>query len=210
MNIKKEWISEYIGVFALTFIGTAAMAGGGNLLTVAFAHGLTIAVMVSALAKTSGAHFNPAVTIALWSIDKFESKNMLGYIVSQVLGGAVGALLALWIWGSGQGIPAFNGVSNLQGMLIEVTLTFFLVFVITSTVINKMPAKNAALYIGLTVCIGILAGGPFTGAAMNPARHLGSYLVSGGSDIQVILIYWVAPLIGGIKAAKIWKGWLSN
>ena len=76
MNIKKEWLSEYIGVFALTFIGTAAMAGGGDLLTVALAHGLTIAVMVSALAKTSGAHFNPAVTIALWSIDKFESKNI--------------------------------------------------------------------------------------------------------------------------------------
>jgi len=210
MKIKKEWLAEYIGVFALTFIGTAAMAAGGDLLTVAFAHGLTIAVMVSALAGTSGAHFNPAVTIALWSIDKFPSKNMLGYITSQLLGGFIGALLALWIWGSGQGIPAFNGVTNLQGLLIEATLTFFLVFVIVATVMNKMPAKNAALYIGLTVTIGILAGGPFTGAAMNPARHFGSYIASGGNDIQTILLYWVAPLIGGIKAAKMWKMWLTD
>ena len=210
MRIKKEWLGEYIGVFALTFIGTAAMAGGEDILTVGLAHGITIAVMVAALAKTSGAHFNPAVTIALWSIDKFSSKNMAGYIFSQLLGGLVGALLALWIWGPGQGIPTFNGVTNLQGLLIEATLTFFLVFVIVSTVINKMPAKNAALYIGLTITIGILAGGNFTGAAMNPARHLGSYVVSGGADIQVILMYWVAPLIGGIKAAKIWKMWLSD
>ncbi len=210
MKIKKEWLAEYIGVFALTFIGTAAMAAGGDLLTVGLAHGLTIAVMVSALAGTSGAHFNPAVTIALWSIDKFSSKDVFGYVMSQLLGGLVGALLALWIWGSGQGIPAFNGVTNLQGLLIEATLTFFLVFVIVATVLNKMPAKNAALYIGLTVTVGILAGGSFTGAAMNPARHLGSYVISGGTDIQTILIYWVAPLIGGIKAAKMWEMWLSD
>ena len=220
MNIK-ALIAEFIGTFALIFIGVGAIASnhltGGTLgLTgIALAHGLTIAVMASATAAISGGHFNPAVTIGLLTAGKIDSVNALGYILSQCLGAICAAFLiktavpADALVAVGMGTPALGaGITVGMGLVTEIILTFFLVFVIYGTAVDKRAPKVGGLFIGLTVALGVLMGGPISGAAMNPARHLGPALLGGG--LQKIWIYWVGPVIGGILAAQVYKTQLEN
>lgn len=209
---SKALMAEFIGTFALVFIGVGAIAansltdGALGLTGIALAHGLTIAVMVSATAATSGGHLNPAVTFGAWLTGKIDRGNAVGYVISQCLGGLFAAsLLTLAIPGEtliavGIGTPALGvGVSPLNGLVVEFFLTFFLVFVIFGTAIDARAPKMGGLFIGLTVVLDILMGGPLSGAAMNPARHLGPALLGGG--LQNIWLYWVGPLAGGAAAA---------
>ena len=194
-------IAEFVGTFALIFIGVGCIAAssaagdGGTLVGVALAHGLTIGVMVAATAAISGGHLNPAVTIALAVTKKIDAMNAVGYIVAQCLGAVVAAALikvalpAALLTSVGMGTPALAGdVTGTMGILIEAVMTFFLVFVIYGTAVDPRGPGLAPLFIGLTIVLDILMGGPFTGAAINPARHLGPALMGGGGrDILRVL-----------------------
>ena len=212
----KALIAEFIGTFTLIFIGVGAIAadhitaGALGLTGVALAHGLAIAVMVSATAAISGGHLNPAVTIGLWTAKKIDAANAVGYVVAQCLGAIAAAFLikmavpAEALAMVNMGTPALGqGVSASMGLITEIILTFFLVFVVYGTAVDARAPKVGGLFIGLTVALDVLMGGPISGAAMNPARHLGPALLGGG--LQNIWIYWLGPILGGILAAQVYK-----
>jgi aquaporin Z len=209
-------VAEFIGTFALIFVGAGSIAadalthGKVGLTGIAFAHGLTIAVMASATAAVSGGHLNPAVTFGALLGRKIDPLNALGYVVAQCVGGVcAGALLhaavpaaALSAVAVGTPAPA-PGVGGGEALLVEAVLTFFLVFVVFGTAIDPRAPKVGALFIGLTVTLDIFMGGPLTGAAMNPARWLGPALAGGGT-LGNFWIYWAGPLLGGGAAALVY------
>ena len=209
---KKTFIAEFIGTFALIFVGVGAIAsdflngGQTGLVGIALAHGLTIAVMASATAAISGGHLNPAVTIGLLCAKKIGVVGAINYIIAQCLGGITAAALlkvcipSAALTAVNMGTPALaSGITISMGLITEIILTFFLVFVIYGTAVDKRAPKVGGLFIGLTVTLGVLSGGPITGAAMNPARHLGPALLGGG--LENLWLYWVGPVVGGILAA---------
>lgn len=211
MNYK-ALMAEFIGTFALIFIGVSTIAANeisGNasgLVGIALGHGLTIAVMVSATAAISGGHLNPAVTFGAWLARKIDGQNALGYIGFQCLGAFMAAnLIKLTVPNSvlheiAMGTPApGSGIPASMALAMEVVLTFFLVFVVFGTGIDGRAPKVGGLFIGLTVALDILAGGPISGAAMNPARYLGPALASG--NLEFFWLYLIGPLMGGAIAA---------
>ena len=212
----KACIAEFIGTFALIFIGVGAIASnflmGGQLglVGIALAHGLTIAVMVSATAAISGGHLNPAVTIGLLCAKRINLRNAIGYVIAQCLGGIVAAFFIKIIFPEStlqsvsMGTPSLgHGITPGVGLLTEIILTFFLVFVVYGTGVYHGAPKVGGLFIGLTVALDILMGAPITGAAMNPARHLGPALLGGG--VEYIWLYWLGPVVGGILAATVYR-----
>ncbi len=218
---NKSLVAEFIGTFALIFIGVGAIAAdhltGGKLgLTgIALAHGLAIAVMVSATAAISGGHLNPAVTIALWSAKKIDTRHAVGYVTAQCLGAVAAAFLIKAavpfeaLDAVSMGVPALGaGIPVQMGLATEMILTFFLVFVVYGTGVDHRAPKVGGLFIGLTVALDIMMGGPISGAAMNPARHLGPALLGGG--LQNFWLYWVGPVVGGVIAAQIYKTQLEK
>lgn len=212
MNTK-ALIAEFMGVFALCFVGIFAIAnaGGGatDLTGVAFAHGLAIAVMIAAFAAVSGAHFNPAVSLAMLITKRIDAKGFVGYIIAQILGGVVAAVLAGAAIGTEavkNGTPALGATATTTGALIaEIVCTFFLVIVIFGSAVDKRNSGQAPLYIGLVIVAGILAAGPVSGAALNPARYIGPALIGGafGPDAW---IWFVGPLLGGAIAGLLYDG----
>ncbi len=211
MNVK-AYVAEFIGTFALIFIGVGAIAAnhisGGSLglAGIALAHGLIIAVMVSATGAISGGHLNPAVTTGALVTRKMSLTNALGYLIAQLAGAVAAAALIQQAMPSsalqavGMGTPALgDGITAPMGLVMEIILTFFLVFVVFGTAIDKRAPKVGGLFIGLTVALDIMAGGPISGAAMNPARHFGPALLGGG--LENLWIYWAGPLVGGALAA---------
>jgi aquaporin Z len=216
-SMSQRLLAEFIGAFTLIFIGAGsivaarqAAGAGAGLVTIGLAHGLAIATMVSALGHVSGAHFNPAVTIGAWVAQKIESAHALGYIVAQIAGAVAGAgvlraAIPKTAWQIDKlGTPAVQGVSNGEAVLIEAVLTFFLVWVVFATAIDPEGSfgKIAGLAIGFVILMDIMMGGPFTGAAMNPARQLGPALVSGSWTGW--WVYWVGPIAGGVVAASLY------
>jgi aquaporin Z len=216
MNVK-AMVAELVGTFALIFIGVGAIAvdfmmgGTGGLVGIALAHGLTIAVMVSAATPTSGGHLNPAVTVGAWITGKLNSPNAAGYITAQCAGAVLAAALvklalpASALAAVNMGTPAVNtaaGVTLGMALVAEIVLTFFLMFVVYATAIDRRASGPGGLFIGLTVTLDILFGGPVSGAAMNPARHLGPALLGGGTEN--LWLYWVGPLLGASLAALLY------
>lgn len=211
----KALIAEFVGTFTLVFIGIGAIAADQmgarlGLTGIALAHGLAIAVMVSATAAISGGHLNPAVTAALWFTKKIASPQALGHVLAQCLGAVVAALLikgaipAPVLAYIGMGTPAVGmGVSVWAAFLTEIVLTFFLVFVVFGTAVDPRAPKCGGLFIGLTVALDIMMGGPISGAAMNPARWFGPALLGGGLDHW--WIYILAPVIGAVLAATLYR-----
>ena len=209
----QKGLAELIGTFLLTFIGGAAIINGGSgLIGIALAHGLTIALVICSLGHISGAHINPAVTIGFLITGKIEAKDALIYILSQLIGAMLAAYsLKVFVPGAmeaslgGQSISP--NVSIVAAIFIEFVLTFFLVTAIFGTAVDDRGTFSAVagFGIGLVVTVDILAGGPFTGASMNPARSFGpaiiSYLYGVEGALQIHHIYWIAPIIGGLIAA---------
>jgi aquaporin NIP len=195
-------LAEFIGTFALVFIGCGTIAIGKlDALGGALAFGGVIAVMVYALGHVSGAQFNPAVTIGLAAGRQFPWARVPGYIIVQTAGATVAALVLKLTLSSGAplGVTHPSG-SDGQAFVWEILLTFFLVFVVTSVATDARAQKAAAgAAIGGTIVIDALVGGPISGAYMNPARSFGPALVAG--DFNGLWIYILAPVIGGIIAA---------
>ncbi len=198
MNIR-ALTAEFLGVFALCFVGIGAIAAtqGGDLIALALAHGLAIGLSVVALGAVSGGHFNPAVTFAMLITGRITLLGALGYWVAQLLGGLLAAFFIGAIYGGtavadGTPVPGANHTA-IQALMMEIFLTFFLVSVIFgSAVFNNY--SFAGLAIGLAVTMDILAGGAVSGAAMNPARALGPAII--GGEWSAHWVYWAGPLVG--------------
>ena len=202
-------IAEFVGAFALIFVGAGSiMTGGGDLLGVALAHGLILAIMVTALGHISGGHFNPAVTLGFF-VTRHINPVLAGcYWAAQFTGAVAAALLLKWIYpdnvtdGAKLGAPALNPqISPAAGFVLEAVLTFFLVWVVFATAADPRGAFTiiAGFAIGLTIAADILIGGPLTGAAMNPARALGPMLVQ--NQWADGWIWYIGPFLGGALAA---------
>ena len=214
-SLGKAAVAEFVATFALIFIGAGAVitssAGNLDLVGVALAHGLVLAIMVSITGHISGGLVNPAVTIALWTSGKISTQRGAVLIVVQMVAAVVGALLVRYCFGAASfdagdaGAPALGpGVSVGTGIVIEAILTFFLVFAVFGTAVDdKGPwNKTAGFTIGLVIAFDIMAFGPLTGAAMNPARWFGPALVGGLWDNSVVWI--VGPIAGAIIAGVLY------
>ena len=200
--------AEFVGAFALVFVGAGAIMTGTDLVGVALAHGLAIAVMASAVGHISGGHFNPAVTFGFLITRRITAMLAVVYWIAQFLGALVGALLLLWIYpdritdGTNIGAPALaEEISVGAGFVVEMILTFLLVWVIFATAADPRGSfvSIAGLAIGLTITIAVLMGGQLTGAAINPSRAFGPQLVAGFWDDA--WLWYIAPLLGGGLAA---------
>ena len=199
--------AEFVGAFTLIFVGVGSIVFGSSsgLLGIALAHGLAIAVMASAVGHISGGHFNPAVTLGFLVTRRIAPSLAVAYWAAQ-LAGATLAALALRLTFPDEanldsGVPVVATIGNGSAIVLEAIATFFLVWVIFATAADPGGAFKsiAGLAIGLTITIDILAIGPLTGAAMNPARSLGPELVFNvWSDFWV---YLVGPLLGAAVAA---------
>lgn len=200
MSNSKGFIAELLGTFTLTFIGAIAIVSGGSLVVVALAHGLALSIAVSATMHISGGQINPAVSLALVLAGKQGLGRAGLFIVAQLLGATLGGLGVFLLHNAPDpgnfGTPALaEGVGIGQGIAVEIIATFLLMFAIYGTAVSKKaPTGLGGFGIGLMVSALILAIGPTTGAAMNPARHFGTALFAG--EFSTMWLYWVAPIIG--------------
>ena len=210
----RRGVAELVGTFALIFVGMGSIVfvQSSGLVGVALAHGLTIAIMASAVGHISGGHFNPAVTLGFVVTRRIAPSLAAVYWLAQLAGGVLGALALRALFPGeanlDQGVPVVNETIGAgAGVALEALLTFFLVWVIFATAVDPGGAFKsiAGLAIGLTITIDILAAGPLTGAAMNPARALGPELVQNVWDD--FWIYLVGPSVGAVVAALAYE-WL--
>ena len=209
-------VAEFIGVFMLVFIGGGAMImnaykdGSVPLGGLAAAFGLAYAIAVTATLNISGGHINPAITAGLWSIGRIDTLKAVLYVVAQLLGAVVAALVLRWLMPVSAGHNALYGTLKVAdditipgAILIEAFLTFFLAFAVMGTAVDPAAPKVGGFGVGLTLWACILAGGPLTGAALNPARAFGPALIAGEWHAQ--FAYWVGPIIGAIVAMQVYE-----
>lgn len=206
----KKYISEYLGTFGLVFCGTGAIVidnvthGGVSHAGVAFTFGLIVMAMIYSFGETSGAHMNPAVTIAFAVAGKFEGKLVLPYIISQLAGAFTASFVLKIMFPSDQYLGAtLPAGSNMQSFILEVILSWLLMTVILNVSQgSKETGIMAGLAIGSTVLLEAMFAGPICGASMNPARSLAPAAVSG--NITQVWIYLVAPTVGTVLASLVW------
>lgn len=210
----RHFVAEFAGIFALVFVGGAtlinaqARGSGAGLVEAALAHGLILAVMVTATMRISG-HFNPAVTLGFLVARRIEPVMAGVYIVAQLLGAMLAAYALRGLFPDPDAMAARLGgqaialnVTVWQALGLEAIATFFLVFVVFGTAVDPNAPRVGGLAIGLTVAADILAIGPMTGASMNPARSFGPAVASGIFEGQAV--YWIGPIVGGITAALLY------
>jgi aquaporin TIP len=204
--------AEFVGTFALIFIGAGSIAFARTLTDVALAHGLVIAVFVSAVGFISGGHFNPAVTLGFLVTRRINPILAVFYWVVQFGAAVLAALLLAWVLPSALqqqsnlGAPSLGaGIGAGVGVVVEAVLTFFLVFVVFATAVDPRGTfqQIAGLAIGFTIALDILMGGVLTGAAMNPARAFGPQLVD--DHWSNWWVWYVGPLAGGVIAASVYE-----
>lgn len=235
-NLTKRCLAEFIGTFFLVFmgagaaaitlmiakggvvpntfnIGIGALGGLGDWLAIGLAFGFAIAASIYALGNISGCHINPAVTIGLWSVKKFPGRDVVPYIVSQLLGASFASFIfaaivgmnAVTVGGLGATAP-FPGIGYLQAILAEIVGTFILMLAIMGVAVDRRaPPGFAGIIIGLTVAGAIITIGNISGASLNPARTFGPYLgdaMIGGTNLWTFLpIYIIGPIVGAVLAA---------
>jgi MIP family channel proteins len=216
LPIDRNFVAEAIGTFILVFIGTGAVVvnnvsqGAITHLGISIVFGAVVAALIYTLGHISGAHFNPAVTIAFWQSGFFPGQRVLPYILAQCVGAITASTLLRGVFGVvanlGATLPRHN--NWLQALLLETVLTFILMFVIFGSGLDRRaPIGFAGLAIGLTVAVEAAVMGPITGASMNPARSLAPALVAG--LWQHHWVYWVAPIVGAVLAGWVYR-WMSN
>lgn len=215
-SLFRRSVAELLGTFAFVFIGAGSVASKYfpeatyGIFGVAVAHGLVLAVMVTAFMGISGGHLNPAVTLGLLAARRTDIRSAAAYIVAQLLGGVLAALLIKVVYPLGVvrpislGTPVVaNTIQFHQAMIMEGVMAFFLVSAVYGTCINPAAPRLGGLGIGLTLMFDMLVGGPLTGAAVNPARAFGPALISG--QWVAHSVYWVGPIVGGVLAALLWE-----
>lgn len=222
----KKYFAEFFGTFWLVFggCGSAVLAAafpelGIGFAGVSLAFGLTVLTMAYAVGHISGGHFNPAVSIGLFAGGRFEGKELVPYIVSQVVGAiAAGGVLYLIASGkagfdaaasgfasNGYGAHSPNGFSMFSALLIEVVLTAFFLFIIMGSTDERAPKGFAPIAIGLALTLIHLISIPVTNTSVNPARSTGVALFQGGWAVEQLWLFWLAPIIGAIIGAVAYK-----
>jgi len=227
MASSKKYVAELIGTFVLVFIGCSSvvisneLAGPSEIgyVGIALAFGLSLLAMVYAIGGISGCHINPAVSISMLATGRMKPKDTLIYIIAQCVGAVLGASV-LYVIAAGN--PAYSlktdglgqngyaaasprGFSMASGFIAEVVLTFIFILVILASTSERAPAGFAGIAIGFTLVLVHLIGIPITGTSVNPARSLGPAVIVGGTALSQLWLFWVAPIIGGLIAAAIWK-----
>jgi MIP family channel proteins len=214
---QREAIAEGVGTFILVFAGTGAVMvnqiskGAITHLGISFVFGAVVAALIYTLGHTSGAHFNPAVTLAFWISGFFPRQHLLAYILAQCLGAIAASVLLLVSLGKIGTLGATLPLNEnwLQALVLEIVLTFILMFVILGSGLDRRaPIGFAGVAIGLTVGLEAAFMGPITGASMNPARSLGPAFV--GWNWQHHWLYWVGPILGAQLAVWIYRQISNN
>ena len=221
----KKYVAEFFGTFWLVLggCGSAVIAAafpqvGIGLLGVALAFGLTVLTMAYAIGHISGCHLNPAVSIGLWAGGRFEAKELVPYIISQVLGGIAGAGI-LFIIASGQsgfdvtagfatngfGIHSPGGYSMVAALVTEIVMTMMFLIIILGATDKRAPAGLAPIAIGLGLTLIHLISIPVTNTSVNPARSLAVAVFQGGWALNQVWLFWVAPIVGAILGAAVYK-----
>jgi aquaporin Z len=221
-DMARRVSAELFGTFWLTFAGCGAAvlaaafpALGIGFLGVALAFGLTVLTMAYAVGHISGGHFNPAVTLGLWSAGRCANKHVLPYIVAQVIGAIVAAAV-LWVIASGKpdwvpGGFASNGYGDLSPgkysltacMITELVMSFFFLFIIIGTTSKGAASGFAGIPIGLALTLIHLVSIPVTNTSVNPARSTGPALFAGGEHIGQLWLFWLVPIVGAMLAGAI-------
>lgn len=227
--LSKKMVAEFFGTFWLVLggCGAAVLAAGFPELGIGFvgvslAFGLTVLTMVYAVGHISGGHFNPAVSFGLWSAGKFETKELIPYIIAQLMGGTFGAFV-LYMIASGQGGFEAGGFAsngfgelspgkyNLTAVIItEVVMTFMFLFIILGATDKKAPAGFAGIAIGLGLTLIHLISIPVSNTSVNPARSTAAALFADTAAMGQLWVFWAAPIAGAILAGVVWKLFLST
>ena len=214
-GIQQKLVAEFIGTFMLVFVGCGAIVAdattGGVLghVGVSLAFGLVVMVMIYATGHISGAHFNPAVTLAFAVVGRFSWRQVPGYVLSQVAAALAAAGVLSLVFADGGTLGSTSAAVPLAAtFIVEILLSFSLMFVIIAVATDaRAEGQMAGLAIGGTVAMAALFGGPLTGASMNPARSLGPAVMA--SDLSDLWIYLTAPCIGTVLAAMVYV-WLQR
>jgi len=224
MTLQKKLTAEFIGTFWLVLggCGSAVLAAafpevGIGLLGVSLAFGLTVMTLVYGLGHISGAHFNPAVSFGLWIGGRFEGKELLPYIIAQILGGIAGAAI-LYLIASGKpdfemggfaangyGANSPGGYGLTAALITEVVMTMMFLFIILGATDKRAPAGFAGIAIGLGLTLIHLISIPVTNTSVNPARSTSQAIFVGDWALGQLWLFWVAPIVGAIIAGIIYK-----
>lgn len=220
----KKLVAEFIGTFWLVLggCGSAVLAAaypelGIGFAGVSIAFGLTVLTMAYAIGHISGCHLNPAVSIGLWVGGRFDKKELLPYIVSQVLGGIAGAAV-LYIIATGKsgfeiggfaangyGAHSPGGYNLLSALVTEIVMTFMFLIAILGATHSKAPKGFAGISIGLALVLIHLISIPVTNTSVNPARSTSQAIFVGGWALKQLWLFWVAPIVGAILAGIVYK-----
>jgi aquaporin Z len=223
MPLSRRLGAEFFGTFWLVFggCGSAVLAAafpglGIGFAGVSLAFGLTVLTMAYAIGHVSGCHLNPAVSFGLWMGKRFDGKDLIPYIIAQVLG-AIAAAAVLYVIASGKagfeiggfasngyGEHSPGGYSMLAALVAEVVLTFFFLFIILGATDERAPKGFAPIAIGLALTLIHLISIPVTNTSVNPARSTGPALFAGGWALSQLWLFWVAPIVGGILAGLVY------
>jgi aquaporin Z len=221
-NVMKKYLAELLGTFVLVFMGVGSAVFASSyigLMGVSFAFGLSLLVMVYAIGGISGCHINPAVSISMLVAGKMKAKDAVMYIIFQCVGGVLGAAA---VYSIALGNPSYSlavnglgangyadgsplGYSLASCFAAEVLLTFLFLLVIHGSLSERVPKGFAGLPIGLSLVLIHLVSIPITNTSVNPARSLGPAVFVGGDALVQLWLFWVAPIVGAVLAALLWK-----
>lgn len=218
----KKYLAELLGTFVLVFFGTGSAVIAGSyvgFLGIALAFGLSVLVMIYAIGPISGCHINPAITIAMLVNGKIPQKDAAVYIIVQCFGAIIASLLLLTVMtghpgydlaanGLGQngyGAASPGNYSLMSGLIAEVVLTFVFLMVIFGATSKAAPNGFAGIAIGFSLTLIHIVGIPITGTSVNPARSLGPALVAGGTALSQLWVFIIAPVLGALAAAFVWR-----
>lgn len=214
-SLARRAVAEVYGTFALIFFGCGAVVMESfptaryGLIGIALVHAIVLSVAISATMAISGGHLNPAVSIGLWATGRLKAQDTFVYVLAQLAGALLGALTLKLVVPGGvakfvlYGTPTiYSGLSFTTAIVIEAILTFFLMSAVMGTAVSTAAPKIGGFGIGLTLFFAIMVGGPFTGAALNPARAFGPAVISGNLDS--LGAYFIGPIVGALLAAFLW------
>ncbi|MCX6163443.1 MAG: aquaporin Z [Ignavibacteriae bacterium] len=217
-----KYVAELIGTMVLVLIGCgSAVIAGINIgfLGISFAFGIAVLVMVYTIGPISGCHINPAISISMFIIGKLNAKDTAFYVLFQIIGGIIGAgilyLIAIGVEGyavtsyglgqNGYGLHSPGKYSLVSGLIAEVVFTAIFLFVILGSTHKNAPSGFAGIAIGFTLFLIHIVMIPITGTSVNPARSIGPALFVGGVALEQLWVFIVAPIVGGIIGALVWK-----